>query len=101
MKKLFSSDWTISHIEDSENAVPVCIPHDAMLREKRTETSLGGTHTGWFEGWDYRYKKIFLYQKNGRNIKIDFILKACIIWRKFGLMERRRPFIQMDTLDFM
>ena len=37
----------------------VRLPHDAMIREKRTQESAGGINTGWFEGYDYVYEKEF------------------------------------------
>lgn len=55
----FSSDWLVYHVGEEESAIRVTLPYDAMLREKRTETSAGGTNTGWFEGFDYCYKKNF------------------------------------------
>ncbi len=40
-------------------AIPVVLPHDAMLAEPRSADSAGGTNTGWFAGRDYVYEKTF------------------------------------------
>ncbi|MCP1103220.1 beta-galactosidase [Aequitasia blattaphilus] len=61
MKRIdFNRGWEVLH-KDEENAFrkQVTLPHDAMLGEKRTKNSLGGIHTGWFEGYDYLYEKYF------------------------------------------
>lgn len=56
--QLFHEGWTVRHLED-KSSVPVRIPDDAMLREKRTEKALGGLNVSWFEGFDYVYRKTF------------------------------------------
>ena len=43
----------------SAPGTPVTLPHDAMLAEERSQTSAGGTNTGWFAGYDYLYEKHF------------------------------------------
>ena len=39
--------------------IPVSLPHDAMLGEKRSQESAGGTNTGWFMAGDHEYFKTF------------------------------------------
>lgn len=54
----FNQGWSCRHLEGG-TAVPVSVPHDAMLTEARNAASAGGTNTGWFEGHDYLYEKRF------------------------------------------
>ena len=83
-KSSFCSGWTVSHIGDEANARPVSLPHDAMLSEKRTGDSAGGTNTGWFEGWDYRYKKQFFvpeeWKKQCTMLWFEGVYHRCEIW---------------------
>ena len=55
----FNDNWTYRHLDEDGDSIPVTIPHDAMLYEKRTKDALGGKNIGWFEGYDYLYTKIF------------------------------------------
>ena len=55
----FNTGWTYRHLTENVPAVPITLPHDAALAEKRTETAPGGTNTGWYEGFDYLYEKRF------------------------------------------
>ena len=56
----FHEGWTCRHLSDPvSEAVPVTLPHDAMLYEPRTDASPGGIHTGWYPGRDYIYEKTF------------------------------------------
>ena len=55
----FNTGWTCRHLGSSAPGMPVTLPHDAMLAEERSQTSAGGTNTGWFAGYDYLYEKHF------------------------------------------
>ncbi len=55
----FNTDWTCKPLGSDLPALPVRIPHDAMLAEKRSADSPGGKHIGWFAGGDYLYEKHF------------------------------------------
>lgn len=55
----FNDGWTCKHQEDDGPGTPVTLPHDAMLSESRTELAGGGVNTGWYEGHDYLYSKVF------------------------------------------
>ena len=55
----FNTGWTCRHLGSSAPGTPVTLPHDAMLAEERSQTSAGGTNTGWFAGYDYLYEKRF------------------------------------------
>lgn len=53
----FNTDWLFQKI--GEDAVPVHLPHDAMLTEVRTVDCHTGEKTGYFPGGKYIYQKDF------------------------------------------
>lgn len=55
----FNDNWQVKHLADQGPGVPVTLPYDAMLSEPRNELSAGGVNTGWYEGRDYIYTKVF------------------------------------------
>ena len=55
----FNDHWQVKHLGERAPGVPISLPHDAMLSEPRTELSAGGVNTGWYEGRDYLYTKVF------------------------------------------
>lgn len=55
----FCSGWTYRRLGTDGPGMPVQIPHDAMLAEKRSEDAACGINGGWFEGYDYLYEKHF------------------------------------------
>ncbi|MDU2422810.1 MAG: glycoside hydrolase family 2 TIM barrel-domain containing protein [Bifidobacterium scardovii] len=56
----FNHDWSYRHLgAASEPFVPVTIPHDAMIGEKRSPLAASGFNSGWFEGRDYEYVRRF------------------------------------------
>ena len=55
----FNGGWTCRHLDEPGPGTPVTIPHDAMLAEPRSGLSAGGVNTGWYEGRDYLYTKVF------------------------------------------
>ena len=60
MKKYsFCDNWTCRHLDAPGPGVPVQIPHDAMLGEKRIAQGACGINGGWFECFDYLYEKHF------------------------------------------
>ena len=73
MRKIdFNKDWKYWKVGGEETVTAVTLPHDAMLSEKRVETSLGGTNTGWFEEHDYVYAKTFALPADYAGKKITF-----------------------------
>jgi len=58
------TDWTCRHLGDTVPGKPVTLPHDAMLAEPRTALSAGGTNTGWYEGYDYEYRRTLTVPEN-------------------------------------
>lgn len=55
----FNDNWYIKRLHEGGSGILVTLPHDAMLSEPRTELSAGGVNTGWYEGYDYLYTKVF------------------------------------------
>lgn len=55
----FNENWKYRRLNADAKWRNVTLPHDAMIYEKRTMQSKGGTNTGWFEGYDYEYVKTF------------------------------------------
>lgn len=69
MKKInFNDQWVCYSINQKEEAFPVTLPHDAMLLDQRSATSVSGANNGWYEAKDYVYEKKFFipddYRKN-------------------------------------
>ena len=56
--------WTCRHLGDTAPGKTVTLPHDAMLAEPRTALSAGGTNTGWYEGYDYEYRRTLTVPEN-------------------------------------
>lgn len=56
--------WTCRHLGDTAPGKTVTLPHDAMLAEPRTALSAGGTNTGWYEGYDYEYRRTLIVPEN-------------------------------------
>lgn len=56
--------WTCRHLGDTAPGKAVTLPHDAMLAEPRTAISAGGTNTGWYEGYDYEYRRTLTVPEN-------------------------------------
>ena len=56
--------WMCRHLGDTAPGKPVTLPHDAMLAEPRTALSAGGTNTGWYEGYDYEYRRTLTVPEN-------------------------------------
>ena len=55
----FNTGWTCRPLDGDGPALPVRLPHDAMLAEERSASSPGGKHIGYFSGGDYLYEKHF------------------------------------------
>ncbi len=73
----FNSGWRFHKCSDDARVQQVTLPHDAMLMEKRSNTSAGGANISWFEGGDYVYEKSFVWpdvageQETGR-VLVEF-----------------------------
>ncbi len=55
-RTLFDRGWEWRNVD---NALwqPADLPHDAMLHEERSPATANGSHTGWFPGGRYVYRK--------------------------------------------
>lgn len=58
MRKEFNDGWRFRKAE-SNTYQKVCLPHDAMLSEKRTPDAGGKSASGYFPGGRYIYEKTF------------------------------------------
>lgn len=73
------TNWTFRRLGEEQAgerapAVPVTLPHDAMLDEPRTLLSAGGVNTGWYEGRDYEYTRILPLpaEAEGKSLILEF-----------------------------
>lgn len=57
-----NDEWSFWKVGCEEKKQTVSLPHDAMLAEKRTASSMGGANISFFEGGDYVYEKRIHYQ---------------------------------------
>lgn len=55
----WNKGWEFSRLEETDRAVAVELPHDAMLDEPRGAHCPSGVNACWFEGHDYCYRKTF------------------------------------------
>ena len=77
IKTDFNDNWLFCKTGDASVKKPkikVCLPHDAMLREKRSNLNPGGKNAAWFEGADYVYEKTFSLpdEYSGKKIIFEF-----------------------------
>ena len=77
----FNHGWSYRHLPsdpsaaaDAEPFVPVTLPHDAMVGEKRSPLAASGLNSGWFEGRDYEYVRRFTpgEELEGRALVLEF-----------------------------
>ena len=60
MKRVnFNRDWTCRCLTREGEALPVALPHDAMISEPRSNDSVAEGNIGWYIGGDYEYVKRF------------------------------------------
>lgn len=60
MKKLeFNKGWYYKRLDEAGTGREITVPHDAMCAERRSEQSRGRHNIGWFESYDYEYRKHF------------------------------------------
>ena len=78
---LFHDNWTVRHLDDKGPGMPVRIPDDAMLREKRSGDALGGLNVSWFEGADYLYEKSFTADPALHNVvEFEGVYRKAEVW---------------------
>ena len=77
----FCKGWTFHKIGYA--AIPVDLPHDAMLLEEREGSCQNGVNTGYFPGGKYQYEKQFVLTDADikKNISIHFegVYQNCTI----------------------
>lgn len=75
MKRIsFNEDWYYRHLNTEDSWKHITLPFDAMLREQRTNKAKGIHNIGWFESYDYEYKKDFYLPPNytGNSVFFEF-----------------------------
>ena len=73
LKLDFNSEWKYRHLgAEADEWKTVTLPHDAMIGEKRSMDSNGGTNTGWYEEFDYEYVKTFDVPKDYADKLVTF-----------------------------
>ena len=81
MIQSFNDNWTFCR--EGGTPVPVTLPHDAMIHEKRRATAAGGKNNGYFPGGIYRYEKRFEVAKEdtGKSIVLHFegVYRNCTV----------------------
>lgn len=71
-KIAFSDNWMFYRAGQAEQKVKVALPHDAMLRESRSNLNPGKKNSAWFLGADYVYEKSFTLSEEFIDKKIVF-----------------------------
>ncbi|MBQ9361119.1 MAG: DUF4982 domain-containing protein [Lachnospiraceae bacterium] len=71
----FNIGWSYRHLGEGEWK-EINLPHDAMLLEARSEKSAGIHNIGWFEGYDYEYKKSINIPDSYKNKHIVFFFEG-------------------------
>ena len=68
----FNDGWTLT--KENGESFSVCLPHDAMLGEKRYASCRNSVQSGYFPGGKYRYTKTFQINESdiGKNIRLHF-----------------------------
>ncbi|MBR3179111.1 MAG: DUF4982 domain-containing protein [Clostridia bacterium] len=81
MIRIFNDNWTFCR--EGGTPVPVTLPHDAMIHEKRRATAAGGKNNGYFPGGIYRYEKRFevAEEDTGKSIVLHFegVYRNCTV----------------------
>lgn len=68
----FNDKWKCYRTGQEEKAFDVTLPHDAMLLDERSENSVAGVNTGWYEAQDYTYVKRFFVPEDYKDKYICF-----------------------------
>ena len=76
MQKLdFNQGWQFARLSaPAASAIPVTLPHDAMLHEQRQPDGANGRTTGYYPGGLYRYTKVFTPDSTwaGQTVQLEF-----------------------------
>ena len=73
LKIPFNDGWAYRKTTE-EKFLPVTVPHDAQISEKRSKDADGGTNTGWFLSYDYEYENHFFApgEYKDKNVFLEF-----------------------------
>ncbi len=76
MKKInFNNDWKFKNVTTGETK-DICLPHDAMLLEKRDSKNPGRGNSAWFAGGCYEYTRKFSIDAMDKDKKVFFELEG-------------------------
>ena len=95
----FNEGWKFRRIARAgENDAPfedVTLPHDAMIGETRSPQAVSAQNSGWFEGRDYEYVKIWTPPEAlaGKSLVLEFegVYHLAEVWVD-GVLAAERPF---------
>lgn len=77
----FNQNWIFR--KEGGSAIPVCLPHDAMILEKRNGSCRNGVNSGYFPGGKYIYEKTFeiVPENIGKSIVLHFegVYQNCLV----------------------
>lgn len=73
----FCDNWVITniprrHSSDKIESISVNLPYDITIHTKRNSASKGASHTGYWDGGEYRYTKKFFIASNDKD-KLMFL----------------------------
>lgn len=71
-KIAFSDNWIFYRAGHADQKAEVSLPHDAMLREGRSNLNPGKKNSAWFSGADYVYEKNFTLPDELSDKKVIF-----------------------------
>lgn len=74
-KQSFNQNWFF-HKKDFSNAVPVVLPHDTMIHERREPDSPGGSGHGYFPGGVYVYEKTFTAPSDWADMTVSLLFEG-------------------------
>ena len=85
MKKYaWNTGWTVRNELKKTEAMPVTLPHDAMLAETRLPNMKNGAAAGFFPGGKYIYKKVFTPEETWRGQ--DVVLEMEGVYRRSSVL---------------
>ena len=67
-----NKNWVFYRLNEPEKRINVDLPYDAMLREPRDISHLGGDKVSFFKGDDYSYEKIINVEKKDNVFYLEF-----------------------------
>ena len=74
MRAEFNDNWLFTDSRGSRHSV--CVPHDAMLTERRDPNCHNGKQSGYFPGGKYTYEKKFVFDAAQIGHKIELFFEG-------------------------